>query len=151
MHLFFYVNQAQFLKIKFNFENQLEDPSTTLSIYFVKKDLSNEGFFSFINQIMPKAYLVLFGSLLPRILEDLRTHLQLIPYTRSRDTFLFEKHTVIRVYGFEEDPFLLSSFLTPRVYAFEYMRQRFAIDCEHFSKYKILLLSSFLIKLDLIQ
>ena len=43
---------------------------------------------------------------------------------------------MIRVYGFEEDPFFLPTFLTPRIYVLDYSRKRFAPDFEHFPKYK---------------
>ena len=39
---------------------------------------------------------------------------------------------VIRVYGFEEDPYLLPSFLNPRIYFLEYIRQRVVVDLFHF-------------------
>ena len=35
--------------------------------------------------------------------------------------FLFEDHTMIRVYGLEEEHVLLLAFLTPRIYALEYI------------------------------
>ena len=135
MHLFFYFNLEQVRELWFNYENQLEDPSISLSTYFVKKDNNNEGMFSFINQIMSRAYLIFFCSLHPMIPNELKTHLQLMPDTKIRDWFLFEKHTIIRVYGYEEDFFLSPSFLTPRIYALEYIRKRFSSNYEHFAKY----------------
>jgi hypothetical protein len=51
----------------------------------------------------------------------------------SGDWFLFEDHTVIRVYGFTGKPYKLPAFLTPRIFALEYIRQKMSSDEEHFS------------------
>ena len=48
---------------------------------------------------------------------------------------MFENYTVIRVYGFEEDPYLFPSILNPRVYALECIRQILLFDQEHFVKF----------------
>lgn len=80
--------------------------------------------------------MLLFGSLPPEILEELNNYLQLSPKTRIGDWYFFENQTIIRVYGFEDEPFLLPAFLTPRIYALEYIRQRFALYFEHFGKFK---------------
>lgn len=133
MHLFFYFNQAQFLGCKINYEDQLEDPIVVPCTSFIKKDSSNEAMFVF--KIISKAHLVLFDSLSPRISIELKTHLQLSLDTRIGYWYLFENHTILRVYGFEEEPFLLPAFLTPNIYALEYIKKRFASDHEHFAKY----------------
>ena len=46
---------------------------------------------------------------------------------------MFENHTILRVYGVEEEPYLLPTFLTPRIYAIEYFKQRFILDHKHFA------------------
>ena len=55
--------------------------------------------------------------------------------TRIGDWLLFEKHTIIRFYGFEEEPFLFPTFLTPRIYALEYIRKSFFLSHGNFSMY----------------
>ena len=129
------MNQAYDLELKFNYENQSEDPTIALCTYFVKKDHNNEGMFDFINQVMSRENIVLFGSLPPRIPNELHIHLQLSLGTITYDWFLFEIHRTIKVYSFEDEPFLLPSFLTPRIYAPEYIRKRFGSYDEIFTKY----------------
>jgi hypothetical protein len=53
----------------------------------------------------------------------MRHILQLSKDARTRDWYLVEDHTIIRVYGFEKEPFKLPIFLTPRILALEYVRK----------------------------
>ena len=69
----------------------------------------------------------LFGSLLPRVSEELKNIFHLSLETRIADSYLFEKHIVIRVYGFEEEPFLLPTFLKPSISSLEYIKHSFAL------------------------
>jgi hypothetical protein len=59
--------------------------------------------------------------------------LQLRKYTRLGDWYLAEDHTIITVYGFEQDPYKLPIFLTPRIFNFEYIRKRLILVQFHFS------------------
>ena len=54
------------------------------------------------------------------------------PNVKIGDWYLFEKHTMIIIYGFEEEPYLLPTFLTPRLYSLEYIRRRISVDLFHF-------------------
>lgn len=92
--------------------------------------------FNFINAVMDRAYYVFLGFVPPIISLELRTSLQLSPDTKKRDCYLFENHTILRICGFENDPYLLLSFFTPRIYALEFIKQRFAADYENFAKHK---------------
>lgn len=58
------------------------------------------------------------------------------PQTRVGDWFLFEDHTIIRVYVFKDELFLFPAYSTPRIYALEYIGWRFASDHEHFDQHK---------------
>ena len=55
---------------------------------------------------------------------------------RIGDWFLFLKYIVIRVYGFEHQPYMLPSFLTPQIFSLEVLRQRLHSDELHFSSKK---------------
>lgn len=39
---------------------------------------------------------------------------------------------MIRVYGFEKEPYLFPTFLTPKIYSLEYIKKRIAADLFHF-------------------
>lgn len=49
---------------------------------------------------------------------------------------MFPEYTMIRVYGFENQPYRLPSFLTPRILSLEVLRQRLHYDELHFSSKK---------------
>lgn len=67
------------------------------------------------------------------MIEDITT---VNPKHQNGDWYLFENHTILRIYGFEDEPYLLPTFLTPKIYALEFIRWRFATNYEHFAKYK---------------
>jgi len=62
--------------------------------------------------------------------------LQLSPYTKVKDWYLFQYHTEIRIYGVEVQPFMLPKFLTIRIFDLEYIRQRFNFDYIHVASKK---------------
>jgi hypothetical protein len=99
----------------------------------IKKDNNDEGMFHFINKTMAKNNCVLFDSTPPRIFLELRFKLLQLSLDTSIGVWhIFENHTILRVYGFEEEPYMLPIFLTPRIYALEYIRKRFEYDHKHF-------------------
>ena len=117
MQIFFYFNYAHFLELQ-----RHEQPTSDVEIFF--------------NKVMAKVFISLFGSLSPRVSEELRNHLQLSPTTKIGEWYLFENHTIIRVYGFEVEQCLLPLLLTPIMYAFEYIRHRFASHFRYFGKFE---------------
>ena len=62
--------------------------------------------------------------------------LQLSPERRVGDSFLAKHNTVIRVYGFTDQPYVLPTFFTVMVFVLEFIRQRLIIEYEHFLSYK---------------
>ena len=52
------------------------------------------------------------------------------------DWFLYEDYTVLRVYGFMEEPYKLPAFLTKRIFVLEFLRQRLYVESELFLKHK---------------
>ena len=72
---------------------------------------------------------------MPRISEDLRSLLQ-NPTKLIGDWFCYKDSTIIRVYGFEGEPYKLPKFLTRRIFVLEYLRQRLSIENEIFIKHK---------------
>jgi hypothetical protein len=53
-----------------------------------------------------------------------------------RLVFVRHTHTLIKVYGFEGEPYKLPVFLTPRIFSLEYIRQRMTTDHLHFTQHK---------------
>ena len=62
------------------------------------------NFFTFSSTVIPAIYRLIFGSTMPRIGADLKALLQ-NPMELVGDWFCFEDYTLIRVYGFEGEPF----------------------------------------------
>ena len=102
-------------------------------------DLSDRNatisFFTFANSIMPAIYRVFFGSTMPRISKDLNFLLQ-NPIELIGVWFCYIFFTVIRVYGFEGEPYKLPKFTTRRLFSLEFLRQRLIVENDNFLKYK---------------
>jgi hypothetical protein len=88
----------------------------------------------FINKIMFMVYSLIFGTDLPRVLEEMKIALQPNPENRVGDWMLFTHSIVICVYGYQEGPYLLHVFLTPGVFFIEFIRQIIISKTEHFLK-----------------
>ena len=60
------------------------------------------------------------------------------PQTENQigDWFLYQDYSVIRIYGYEEQPYRLPTFLTPIIFSLEVLRQRLHSDELHFSSKK---------------
>ena len=93
------------------------------------------SFFSFANSIMPAIYKIIFVSIMQSISEDLKFLLQ-NPIELIGDWFCFKDFTVIRVYGFEGEPYKLPKFTTRRLFVLEFLRQRLYVENENFIKNK---------------
>jgi hypothetical protein len=82
----------------------------------VRKQDQNKGFNLYVNKFMSACYILLHGTYPPRMFHEFKKILQLRKHTRLGYWYLDEDHTIIRVYGFEQDPYKLSIFLTPRIF-----------------------------------
>ena len=93
------------------------------------------SFFTFSSTVIPAIYRLVFGSTMPRIGEDLKALLQ-NPMELVGDWFCFADYTLIRVYGFEGEPFRLPKFASRRLFALEFLRQRLVAENDNFIKHK---------------
>ena len=84
---------------------------------------------------MPELHKLIFGSFMPRISEDLKLLLQNLVETIGY-WFCFKDYTVIRIYGFEGEPFRLPKFTSRRLFALEYLRQRLNVEDDNFLRNK---------------
>jgi len=85
---------------------------------------------------MSAFYIMLHGNHPPKMFHEFKNILKLRKYNRLGDWCLVEDHIIIRVYGFEQDPYKLPIFLTPRIFSLEYIIQRLISDQFHFSQHK---------------
>jgi hypothetical protein len=81
------------------------------SILTVSKD--EDGFLQFSNQFLFNTYDLLMGHDPPRMPVSYQQKLQLHPSLRVGDWFLFKEFTVIRIYGFELEPYQLPIYIPP--------------------------------------
>ena len=93
------------------------------------------SFFTFASSVIPALYKLIFGSSMPRIGEDLKLLLQ-NPMEPVGDWFCFEDYTLIRIYGFEGEPFKVPKFKTRRLFALEFLRQRLVAENDNFFNHK---------------
>ena len=93
------------------------------------------SFFTFVGSIMSALHRLIFGSFMPTISDDLKLFLPNLVETIG-DWFCFENYTVIRVYGFEGEPFRLPRFTSRRLFALEFLRQRLVVENDNFIKHK---------------
>ena len=92
-------------------------------------------FFTFSSTVIPAIYRLIFGSTMPRIGAYLKALLQ-GPVELIGDWFCFADYTLIRVYGFEGEPFRLPKFSGRRLFALEFLRQILVAENDNFIKHK---------------
>jgi hypothetical protein len=118
------------------FENQPKESTSTFPwSLMITKDNNSERIFNFINKVMDITCYIIFGSMPPRISSELKKALHISLDTKIGDWYLFENHTILRTYGFQEEPYFLPAFLTLRIYSLEFFRHRFVVDYDNFVKY----------------
>ena len=81
------------------------------------------SFFYFTNRIMVAIYKLIFSSTMSRIHEDFKSLLQ-NPMEPVGDWLFYQDFTILKVYGFEGEPYKLPKFLTRRIFVLEFLRQR---------------------------
>jgi hypothetical protein len=101
---------------------------------FISIECNRITFLIFINKVMSRVYNLMFNTILPIVVNDMRSYLQPNPKTTMGDWVLFMHSTIIWVYGCHESPYLLPIFLTPKVFSLEFNRHRIISEIEHFLK-----------------
>ena len=99
----------------------------------IRSTVENENLWWYINNFLPILYTLLHDAPPPRVIPDMIQELQPTPPLATGDWFLYEEHTIIRVYGFGGKPFILPAFITPRIFTMEFIRKKLASDELHFS------------------
>ena len=88
-------------------------------------------FINFTHKIMSSIWMLIFGSSLPRMMEEMKAYLQKSNELVG-DWFLYKEFTILRIYGFENEPYRLPLFLTKRIFVQEFLRQRLHVESEMF-------------------
>ena len=96
----------------------------------------SKGFSYFVNEFASRVYFLIFEANYPRVPHHCQVYLHPQAKNQIGDWFLYHDYTMIRVYGFEEQPYKLPFFVTPRIFALEVLRQRLHSDELHFSSKK---------------
>lgn len=68
----------------------------------------------------------------PRINEDIRKVLQLSNQVQTRDWYLYQNYTKLRIFECELAPYKLPKFLPMRIFSLEYIRKMLNMDEIHF-------------------
>lgn len=110
---------------------QQMDPAYFSDQVDLTKRNSTVNFFYFINRIMAAIYKLIFGSIMTRIQEDFKLLLQ-NPVEPVEDWFCYQDFTILKVYGFEGEPYKLPKFLTRRIFVLEFLRQRLTTENDIF-------------------
>ena len=92
-------------------------------------------FINFTDKVMSSIHKLIFGISLPRMIEEMKAYMQ-NSNEPVGDWFLYKYFTVLRVYGFEDEPYRLPVFLTERIFVLEFLRQRLQVESEIFLKHK---------------
>lgn len=98
----------------------------------VMKDQKEFAYKTFIEMFVHPVMSLLSGTAKPRINEDIKRIMKLIDQARTRDWYLYQNYTEIRVYGCELAPYKLPKFIPMRIFALEYIRKMINADEVHF-------------------
>ena len=85
---------------------------------------------------MRVAYRIIHGIDLARITKEGKELLHFSPNTRVGYWFLFEEHTVLRIYEFEGEPYKFHTFITMRFVIMEYVRKIPMSNEIHFKNFR---------------
>ena len=68
----------------------------------------------------------IFGISLPRMTEEMKAYMH-NSNEPVGDWFLYKYFTILRVYGFEDEPYRLPVLLTKSIFVLEFLRQRLQV------------------------
>ena len=99
-------------------------------------DELSRDYSKFMNFLMAEVCNAFFQKKFPKVLPEMKEMLQFSPERRIGDRFLSEYDTMIRLYGFVNQPYILPASLTIRVFALELIRKRLIVENEHFLNFR---------------
>jgi hypothetical protein len=102
----------------------------------LKHNSTDFSFKEFIDQFYHPVVSMLGGRPEPRINDEVQRILHLSDNIKTRDWYLYQNYTKIRVYGWELAPYKLPKYLPVRIFSLEYIRQIINSDDIHFVSLK---------------
>ena len=83
---------------------------------------SSKVFSYFVNEFASRVYFLIFEVNYPRVPQHFQMYLH--PQTENQigDWFLSQDYAILRIYGFEEQPYRHPSFLKPRIFSLEVLQ-----------------------------
>lgn len=99
----------------------------------VRKNSSDFTFNDFIDKFIYTVVCLLKNNLEPRIGYDIQKTLHLSYQAKTRDWYLYQKYTEIKVYGFWMPPYKLPKYAPMRIFSLEYITQMINMDDFYFS------------------
>jgi hypothetical protein len=94
--------------------------------------ISPYTFCEFVDQFVYPLCCMIMKSPPPRVSSEIKKALQLSKKNKIGDWYLYEHHTVFRIYGCEVCPYRLPKYVPMRLFALEYYRQLVQSDLTHF-------------------
>jgi hypothetical protein len=134
MFKFYQVDKFSFLMQKMDKDRQLQ--AVTLWTSLLRSNSTEFSFNQFIELFYHPVVGMLNGRPEPRINEEIERVLHLSDLAKTRDWFLYQNHTEIRVYGCELAPYKLPKHVPVQIFALEYIRQMINSDDIHFVSLK---------------
>jgi hypothetical protein len=134
------VFRYQTLWILIVINNNLQALQQTQPLYFTDDvNLSERNstitYYNFMDKVMSSLYKLIYGMSLPRFSEEMKAHM----HSSSEpvgDWLLYKEFIVLKIYGFEDEPYRVRVFLTKRIFVLEFLRQRLQVEIEIFLSHK---------------
>jgi hypothetical protein len=126
-------------KFSFSMQKMGADERSQLVIVgtsLLKHNSIEYSFKAFIDFFYHPVVSMLSGKLEPRINDEFQRFLHLSNNKKTRDWYLYQNHTEIRVFGCELAPYKLPKYVPVRIFSLEYIRQIMNSDDIHFVSLK---------------
>lgn len=122
-HMFLYFQSERFAVSLQKLETEGNPQSIVFWTSLIRKDSTEFTYKDFIDSFIHPVPNTLRSSSQPRINEEMKKILQLLENSRTRDWYLYQNHTEIRVYGCQLTPYKLPKYLPMRLFVLEYIRE----------------------------
>jgi hypothetical protein len=134
MFTFFQEKIFSFSMQKMDKDGRLQ--AVTASTSLLRQNSTEFSFKQFIEQLYHLVVSMLSGRPELRINDEIQRILHLSDLAKTRDWYLYQNHTEIRVYGCELAPYKLPKYLPMRIFSLEYIRKIINSDDIHFVSLK---------------
>jgi hypothetical protein len=134
MFLYFQADRFNFSLQKMDADGKPQPVTAWTSL--LKYNSAEYDFTAFIDRFYHPVVSMLRGMPEPRINDEVQRILHLSDNVQTRDWYLCQNHTEIRVFGCELAPYKLPRYVPVRIFALEYIRQIMNSDDIHFVSLK---------------